>query len=186
MITYCIRLSRKTHTSYGTNALDICPGMHSVKLPLGLLASHPLSFLIPFHRVKVVHWEKCMIVPTHHQANEPPAHLRLFTPTWLGLCPLNHDHALVMFLLLSTIIPVTHLLRSYITKTPLRSISRLWFPGLKPSLVTRSPLYVRTVGGNLWLESYNSSSRPEESLIRPPSHIHPSKMVVQRGSTELY
>src|SRR4029077_11820819 len=106
--------------------------------------------------------------------------------TWSDLCLLNHNHALVMFLLLLTIIPVTRLLRSYVTKTPLRSISRLWFPGLKPSLVTRSPLYVRTVGGNLWLESYNSSSLPEESHIRHPFHTHPSKMVVQRGSIELY
>ena len=172
--------------NFGTNTLDICPGMHSVKLPPESLAFHPSSFLIPFHLAKVMHLGRCMIVPIHPQANEPPAHLRLFTLTLLGRCLLNCNHALIIFSLSLTIIPVTRLLCSYITKMPLPSISRPWFPGLKPSLVTRSPLYVWTMGGNLWLENYNSSSRPEESLIRLPSHTHPSKMVVQRGSIELY
>ena len=172
--------------NFGTNILDICPGVHSIKLPPESLAFHPSSFLILFHLAKVVHWEKCTIVPTHPQANEPPAHSRLFTPTLLGLCLLNCDHALVMFSPLSMTSPVTRLLCFYVTKMPLHSISRQWFPGLKPSLVTCSPLYVQTMGGNLWLESYNSSSHPKESLIRPPFHTHPSKMVVQRGSTKLY
>ena len=172
--------------NFGTNVLDIRPGMHSIKLPLESLAFLPSSFLIPFHLVKVVHLGRCMIIPTHPQANEPPAHLCLFTPTWWDLCPLNRNHTLVIFLLSSTIIPVTHLLCSYVTKMLLHSTSRLWFPGLKPSPVTCSPLYVRTVGGNLWLESYNSSSCPEESLIRLLFHTHPNKMVMQRGSTELY
>ena len=171
--------------NFGTNALDIHPGMHSVKLLPELLAFPSSLFWNPFHYAKVVHWEKCMIVPTQPQANEPSAPSHLFTLTLSDLYLLNHDHALVMFSLSSMTSLVTRLLRSFVTKMPLHSILRLWFPGLKPSLVTCSPLYIRTVGGNLWLESYNSSSCPEKSLIRLPSHTHPSKMVVQRDSTKL-
>ena len=171
---------------YGTNALDIRPGMHSIKLPPESLAFPPSLFWNPFHPAKVMHSERCTIIPAHPQANEPPALWHSSTLTWLDLCLLSHAHALNMFLPSSMTSPVTRLLHSSITKMPLHSILRLWFPGLRPLLVTHLPLYVRTMGGNLWLESYNHSSRPKESLTRPLFHIHPSKMVMQRGSTELY
>ena len=92
-----------------------------------------------------------------------------------------------MFLLSLMTIQVTcmYLLPSYATKTQLHSIFRLWYLGLKPSLVTRSPLYILTEGGNLWLGNYNRSSVPEVSLTRHLFLIYPNKMVVQRGSIEL-
>ena len=126
-----------------------------------------------------------MIDPTLHRENEPLVLLDLFIQIWLDLCRLNLIHALVMSSLSSMTIWDMHLLPLYATKTQLHSISRLWCPGLRPLLVFRSPLYVQTEGGNLWLENYNRSSVPEMSLIRHLFLIHPNRMVVQRGSIEL-
>ena len=78
-----------------------------------------------------------------------------------------------------------HLLPFYTTKMQLHSIFRLWYLWLKPSLVTHSPLYVQTVGGNLWLGNYNHSSIPGVSLTRHLFLIHSNKMVMQRVSIKL-
>ena len=53
-----------------------------------------------------------------------------------------------------------------------------WFPGLRPLLVTCSPLFILTEEGNFWVKTYNHSSHPEVSLIRPPFPILLSRMVV--------
>ena len=90
-----------------------------------------------------------------------------------------------MFSHLLTIIPVMHLLRSYITKTLLHSIFSLWLTGLRPSPVIRSPLYVQTMGGNSWAKSFKCSFYPEASLIKLQFPIHPNRTVVQRDSIEL-
>ena len=142
-----------------------------------------LLLILP--HAKAVPWERCMIVPTLHQENEPPVLLDWFIQISLAPCLWNHVLALVMSSLSSMTIWDMHLLPSYTTKMLLHSIFRLWYPGLKSLLVTRSSLYIQTEGGNLWLENYNRSSVLEVSLTRHLFLIHPNKMVVQRGSIEL-
>ena len=78
-----------------------------------------------------------------------------------------------------------HLLHLYITKTLLHSTFSLWLAGLRPSLVNCSPLYIQTEGGNSWAKSFKRSFYPEVSHIKLQFPIHPSKMVVQRGSIKL-
>ena len=126
-----------------------------------------------------------MIVPTLLQENEPLVLLDSCILILLGLCLQNHVLVLVMSSLSLMTIWVMHLSRLYATKTQLHSISRLWYLGLKPLLVTRSPLYIQTEGGNSWLGNYNRSSIPEVSLTRHLFLIHPNKTVVQRGSIAL-
>ena len=103
----------------------------------------------------------------------------------MAQCLRNHVHVLVMSSLSSMTIRVMHLLPLYAAKMQLHSIFRLWYPGLKSLLVTHSPLYVQTEGGNSWLGNYNRSSVPEVSPTRHLFPIHPNKMVMQRGSIEL-
>ena len=50
------------------------------------------------------------------------------------------------------------------------------------TLVTCSPLFILTEEGNFWVKTYNHSSHPEESLIRPPFPILLNRMIMQRDS----
>ena len=81
--------------------------------------------------------------------------------------------------MISLVMPLLH---SFTPKMLFHSISAAWFPGLRPSLVTRSPLFVLTEDRNFWVEIYNHSSYPKISLIRPLFPILLSRMVVQRDS----
>ena len=139
-------LSRKTPTNFGTNTLDISPRMLFAKLLSESLVYQLSLLLLILPLAKAVPWGRCMIVPTLFQENEPSVLLDWFI--WISLvpCPLNHILVLVMFLLSLMTIWDMHLLPSYTAKTQLHSIFRLWYSGLKPLLVTRSPLYVQTKG----------------------------------------
>ena len=102
---------------------------------------------------------------------------------------------------LCMIIP-TLILSFYTTLRVLASIVlqhyRLWYPGLIPLTVTRSPLYVQTVGGIIYWTTTTLVSLAILSFFRPfvslgvahQPHIfsHPptSRMIVWRGSPELY
>ena len=144
---HSIHLLKKTLTIFGTNILDIHLGMHFNKLPLKLLVSPTLFFWIPFHLAKVVLWAKCTIIPTHLQANMPPTPLLWFTLTLLGLCLLNLTLTHIMFSLSLMTFHVISLLHFFVTKMLLYNIFWLWYPGLRPSLVTCSSLYIQTMGG---------------------------------------
>ena len=74
------------------------------------------------------------------------------------------------------------LLPLFTPRMQFHSISTAWFPGLRSSLVTRSPLYILTKEGNFWVEIYNHSSHPEISLIKPLFPILLNRMVMQRDS----
>ena len=101
---------------------------------------------------------------------------------WLDLCLLNLICSPAISLPLLTISLVMPLLHSSAPRIQFHSISTAWFPGLRPLLVTCSPLFILTEKGNFWIEIYNHSSHPKVSLIRPPFPILLSRMVVQRDS----
>ena len=126
---------------FGTNTLNIHPGMHFDKLPLELLVFPPWSFQEPFYFAEVVLLARCTIVPTHPQASMPPALLAWFTLTLLGLCLLNLTLVHAIFSLSLMTFPITPLLHSFVTKMPLYSIFGLWSPGLRPSLVTLTSIH---------------------------------------------
>ena len=147
---------------------------------------YPLSLFL-FHCLpaKDVLWGRWPTDHFCHLIKGPLDLLHWFTRILLVLCQLNHARVPSMFLHSLTIIPVMHLLPSYVTKTLLHSILGLWLAGLRSSLVNHSPLYIQTMGGNSWAKSFKRSFRPEASLIRLQFPIHPNRTVVQRGSIEL-
>ena len=55
-------------------------------------------------------------------------------------------------LMISLIMPLLH---SFAPRMQFCSISTPWFLGLRPSLVTHSPLFVLTEEGNFWVKTYN-------------------------------
>ena len=77
---------------------------------------------------------------------------------------------------------VMPLLHSFTPRMQFHSISTAWFSRLRPLLVTCLPLFVLTEERNSWVETYNCSSHPEVSLIRPPFSILLSRIVMQRDS----
>ena len=81
--------------------------------------------------------------------------------------------------MISLVMPLLH---SFAPRMQFCSISAAWFPGLRSSLVTCSPLFVLTKEGNFWVKTYNHSSCPEVSLIRPLFSILLNRMVMQRDS----
>ena len=101
---------------------------------------------------------------------------------WLDLCLSNLICDSDIFSLSLTISLIMLLLHSFAPWMQFHSSFTAWFPGLRPSLVTCSPLYILTKKGNFWIKIYNYSSYPEISLIRPLFPILLSRMVVQRDS----
>ena len=101
---------------------------------------------------------------------------------WLDLCLLSLIHGPTISLSLLTISLVMSLLHSFAPRMQFHSISAAWFPGLRPLLVTCSPLFILTKEGNFWVETYNHSSCSEVSLIKPLFPILFNRMVVQRDS----
>ena len=114
-----------------------------------------------------------------HDHSYPPSGKHASHP---GPSPLSLALVHTTFSLLLMTFQVAPLLCFFITKMPLHSISGPWaetFPGHMLTSVHSD------LGGNLWLENLECSSRPKESLIRCPFLIHPNKTAMQRGSTKL-
>ena len=161
--------------------LDICPGMHYIKPHLKfwvclLLLCHLLLLL-----AKDVLWERCMIAPMLLQINRLPDCLPWSTLMWLDLWLSNLIYGPAISLPLLTISLIMLLLHSFTPRMQFHSISAALFPELRSLLVT-SPLFILTKEGNSWIKTYNCSSHPEVSLIRPLFPILINRMVVQRDS----
>ena len=170
---------------YGTLVLDISRRMLYNKHPY-MSQVYPLSLFLLLHfPAKDVLWDRWPINHFYPLIKGLLDLLHWFTQISLVLCQLNHAHVPNMFLHSLTIIQVMHLLYSYITKMLLHSIFSLWLAGLRFSLVNCSPLYVQTNRGNSWAKSFKHSFCPEALHIKLQFPIHPSKMVVQKGSIEL-
>ena len=184
-MVFCLHLPDKTCTIYGTLILGISQRMLYDKHPYTSQV-YPLSLFLLLHLpAKDVLWGRWPINHSCHPIKGPLDLLHWSTQILLVLCQLNHTHVPSVFSHSLMIIPVMHLLRSYVTKTLLHSIFSLWLAGLRSSLVICSPLYIQTVGGNSWAKSFKCSFHPEVSLIKLQFPIHPNRMVVQRDSIEL-
>ena len=146
-MVFCPHLLYKTCTIYGTLVLDISQRMLYDKHPY-MSQVYPLSLFLLLHLpAKDVLWERW---PIDHFCPLIKGLLNLlhwFTQISLVLCQLNHTCMPSTFLYSLMIIPVMHLLCSYITKMLLHSIFRLWLTGLRPSPVNCSPLYIQTMEG---------------------------------------
>ena len=184
-MVFCPRLLDKTHTIYGTLILGTSQRMLYDKHPYTSQV-YPLSLFLFLHLpAKNVLWGRWPIDHFCHLIKGLLDLLHWFTWTLLALCQLNHARVPSMFSHSLMIIPVMHLLCSYITKMLLHSIFSLWLAGLRLLLVNCSPLYIQTVGGNSWAKSFKHSFRPEALLIKLQFPIHPNRTIVQRGSIEL-
>ena len=184
-MVFCPLLLDKTCTIYGTLILDISQRMLYDKHPY-ISQVYPLSlFLLLYLPTKDVLWRRWLINHFCHLIKGLLDLLHWSTWTSLVPCQLNHACMPSMFLCSLMIIPVMHLLCSYITKTVLHSTFSLRLTGLRSLLVNFSPLYVQTMGRNSWAKSFKCSFHPEASLIKFQFLIHPSKTVMQRGSIEL-
>ena len=163
---------------YGIIILDICPEMCYIKLHLKFQVCLLLLYHLPLPLVKDMLWERCMITLMLLRINRLPDCLPWFTLMWLDLCLLNLIHSPAISSLLLMISLIMPLLHSFAPRMQFHSISTAWFLGLRLLLVTHSPLFVLTKEGNFWVGTYNHSSHPEVSLIRPPFPILLNRMVV--------